>query len=320
MKNGAGAVEFSNLDKLMYLQTGFTKAQVLDYYRRASRHILPHLKDRPITLKRFPDGVEGEYFYEKNAPSFTPKWVETFPIGSRSGKSHINYILINDLSTLLWSANMANLEIHTFLARAPRIDSPTMVVFDLDPGEGADILKSCEVAFLVKELLGRLNLTCLPKVSGSKGIHLHVPLNTPVTYAATKPFAKAVAQLLESEHPDSIVSEMAKAKRRGKVFIDWSQNSEHKSTVAVYSLRAQAERPFVAMPVGWGEIKRALKKAEPSMLFFEAEAALREMQRAGDIFAPVLTLKQKLPKAFLEFEKNPASKSANSGSNGANNR
>lgn len=306
MKKGARAVEFSNLDKLMYPKAGFTKAQVIDYYRRASSHILPHLKDRPITLKRFPDGVEGEYFYEKNAPSFTPKWVDTFPVWSRSGESHINYILINDLSTLLWSANIANLEIHTFLARAPRIDFPTMVAFDLDPGEGADILDSCEVALLVKELLDRLDLKCLPKVSGSKGIHLHVPLNTPVTYAATRPFAKAVAQLLESERPDLIVSEMAKAKRRGKVFIDWSQNSEHKSTVAVYSLRAQADRPFVAIPVGWGEIKRALKKADPSMLFFEPEAALSKMQRAGDIFAPVLTLKQKLPKAFLELAEDRA--------------
>ncbi|MBI4527884.1 MAG: hypothetical protein HY695_29160 [Deltaproteobacteria bacterium] len=295
-------VQLSNLEKLMYPAVGFTKRDVIDYYRRASRYILPHIKDRPVTMKRYPDGVEGEHFYEKDAPSYTPEWVKTFPILRTSGEEHIDYILINDLPTLIWSANMANLEIHSFLARAPKIDSPTMVVFDLDPGEGADILQSCEVAFLLKALLARLNLQCLAKVSGSKGIHIHIPLNSSASYVATQSFAKAIALSLEQEHPNLIVSEMPKRKRKGKVFIDWSQNSDYKSTVAPYSLRAKGERPFVAMPARWDELKRALRKADSALLFFEPEAALVRMKKSGDIFAPVLTLKQELPKAFLRLE------------------
>ena len=297
-------VSLSNLDKVMYPEGGFTKGQVIDYYTRVARYILPHLKDRPITLKRFPDGINGEYFYEKNAPSFTPKWIKTYPIPRISEKSIINYILINDLPTLVWSANMANLEIHPFLAKAPNVDVPTMVVFDLDPGEETTILKSCEAAFLVKAVLDKLKLKSLVKVSGSKGIHLHVPLNTRVTYEMTQSFARSIAQFLERKHPDLIVSEMAKVKRKGKVFVDWSQNSEHKSTVAVYSLRAKGERPFVAMPVTWNELKKAVKKDDASSLFFEPEAALRRLKKTGDLFAPALRPKQRLPKAFLELESN----------------
>jgi bifunctional non-homologous end joining protein LigD len=295
-------VTLSNLDKVMYPEVGFTKGQVIDYYTRVARYILPHLKNRPITMKRFPDGIAGEYFYEKDAPSFTPKWVKIFPIPRSSEKSMINYILINDLPTLVWSANLANLEIHPFLARAPEVAIPTMMVFDLDPGEKASILQSCEVAFLVKALLDKMKLKSLVKVSGSKGIHLHVPLNTRVSYAMTQSLAQSIAQFLEHEHPDLIVSGMAKAKREGKVFIDWSQNSEHKSTVSVYSLRAKSGRPLVAMPVTWSELKRAVKQGDASLLFFEPEAALKRAKKKGDLFAPALKLRQKLPKPFLEFE------------------
>jgi bifunctional non-homologous end joining protein LigD len=298
---GGEELTLSNLDKVMYPANGFTKGQVIDYYTRAARYLLPHLKDRPITLKRFPNGIGGEHFYEKDAPSFTPDWIKTFPIPRTSVTGTINYILINDLPTLVWSANMANLELHPFLAKVPHIEQPTMIVFDLDPGEGADILNSCEAAFLVKKLLDRLGLESFVKVSGSKGIHLHVPLNTNVTYAATQPFAKSIAELLASEHREFIVSEMAKAKRKGRVFVDWSQNSEHKSTVAVYSLRAKAERPFVAMPVTWDELSKALKRRDTSALYFEPEAALERLQKRGDLFAPVLKLKQKLPRPFLEL-------------------
>jgi len=292
----------------MYPEVGFTKGQVIDYYSRAARYILPHLKDRPITMKRFPDGIDGEYFYEKDAPSFTPEWVKTYPVPRTSEKSVINYILINDLPTLVWSSNMANLEIHPFLARVPDLAVPTMMVFDLDPGEKASILQSCEAAFLVKALLDKMQLKSLVKVSGSKGIHLYVPLNTGVTYAMTQSLAQSIAQLLEREHPDLIVSGMAKARRKGKVFIDWSQNSEHKSTVAVYSLRAKGERPFVAMPVTWSELKRAVKKDDASILFFEPEAALKRIKKRGDLFAPALELRQKLPKPFLEFESDTKSR------------
>ena len=275
----------TNLDKVMYPETGFTKGQVIEYYKNIAPYILPHIEDRPITMKRFPNGIAGQHFYEKHAPSHTPPWIKTFQIPRNRKNSFINYILLNDVAALVWSANLANLEIHPFLAKAPHIDQPTMVVFDLDPGDGADILSSCEVAFLLKELLDRLDLESFVKVSGSKGIHLHVPLNTPVTYEATQPFAKSVAQLLENEHPDLVVSEMSKAKRKGKVFVDWSQNSEHKSTVAVYSLRAKV-KPFVAMPVSWDELRKALKKKDAAGLFFEPDAALKRVKKTGDLFAP----------------------------------
>lgn len=293
-------LQFSNLDKVMYPETGFTKGQVIEYYGAAARYILPHLKDRPITLKRFPNGIDGEHFYEKDAPSFTPEWVRTFEIPRTGESSVIRYILINDRPTLLWSANLANLELHPFLARAPHIEMPDGVIFDLDPGEGAGILDSCEVAFLVKDVLDRLHLKSFVKVSGSKGLHLHVPLNTTVTYEATQPFARSIAQLLESEHSDLIVAEMAKTKRKGRVFVDWSQNSEHKSTAAVYSLRA-TKRPYVAMPVSWQELKSALKKDAPDRLFFEPDAAIGRLKKTGDLFAPLLKLEQKLPQPFLDL-------------------
>ncbi|MGH7926195.1 MAG: non-homologous end-joining DNA ligase [Candidatus Binatia bacterium] len=295
-------LELSNLDKVMYPGSEFTKGQVIDYYARVSEHILPHLKNRPITQKRYPDGVKEKHFYEKNAPSFTPDWIETFRVPRTGRSGAINYILINDLPALIWSANMANLEMHPLLAKAPKIQTPAMIVFDLDPGQGVGILDSAQAAFFVKELLDRLHLQSFVKVSGSKGIHLHVPLNTAVTYEAARPFAQSIAQMLETEHPELIVSEMAKAKRHEKVFVDWSQNSEHKSTVAVYSLRAKGDTPFVAMPVTWEELGKALKKGDTSLLFFEPEAALKGLEKTGDLFAPVLELKQKLPQPFLDLQ------------------
>jgi bifunctional non-homologous end joining protein LigD len=301
VKVGNKKLSLSNVDKVLYPETGFTKGQVIDFYSRVAPYILPHIQNRPITLKRYPNGIKGEHFYEKNAPSFTPAWIKTYEIQRSSGESMIKYILINDLPTLVWSANLANLEIHPFLAKAPEISVPTMVVFDLDPGDGASLVQSCEVAFLLRDLLDRLALESLPKVSGSKGIHVHVPLNTQVTYDMTQAFAQSVAQYLASEHPKLIVSEMAKNKRTKKVFIDWSQNSQHKSTVAVYSLRAKAARPFVAMPVSWRELETALNKNDASELFFEAEAALKRLEKIGDLFAPSLRLKQTLPKPFLQF-------------------
>jgi bifunctional non-homologous end joining protein LigD len=301
IKIGGKGLALSNLDKLMYPKAGFTKGQVIDYYSGVSRYLLPHLKNRPITLNRLPDGVEGERFYEKNAPSYTPAWVKTFPISRRSESSVIQYILINDLPTLVWTANLANLEIHPFLARAPRIDWPTMVVFDLDPGDGADILTACEAAFLVKELLDRLSLKSFAKLSGSKGIHVHVPLNTAVSYEASRPFAQSVARMLADEHPDLIVADMPKSKRVGKVLVDWSQNSEHKSTVAVYSLRAHTDGPFVAMPMAWLELQKALKNKDRAGLSIRPEAALGRLKKFGDLFAPLLKLKQNLPGPFMQL-------------------
>jgi bifunctional non-homologous end joining protein LigD len=313
VKIGDKKLSVSNVDKVLYPETGFTKGQVIDFYSRVAPYILPHIENRPITLKRYPNGVRGKHFYEKNAPSFTPAWIKTYRVQRSSSESMINYILINDLPTLVWSANLANLEIHPFLAKAPEISIPTMVVFDLDLGEGASLVQSCEVAFILRDLLDRLALESLLKVSGSKGIHVHVPLNTNVTYEMTQAFAQSVAQYLASEHPKSIVSEMAKHKRKGKVFIDWSQNSEHKSTVAVYSLRAKAERPFVAMPVSWRELETALAKNDASKLFFEPEAALKRLEKIGDLFAPSLRLKQILPKPFLQLNPQVSSDPSDAG-------
>jgi bifunctional non-homologous end joining protein LigD len=307
VKIGNKKLSLSNIDKVLYPETGFTKGHVIDFYSRVAPYILPHIENRPITLKRYPNGINGEHFYEKNAPSFTPSWIKTYPIQRSSLESMINYILINNLPTLVWSANLANLEIHPFLAKAPEISVPTMVVFDLDPGEGASLVQSCQVAFLLRDLLDRLALKSLLKVSGSKGIHVHVPLNTRVTYDMTQAFAQSVAQYLAREHPKLIVSEMAKIKRSGKVFIDWSQNSQHKSTVAVYSLRAKAERPFVAMPVSWDELETVLDKNDASNLFFEPEAALKRLEKTGDLFAPSLRLKQTLPKPFLQLNSETSS-------------
>jgi len=292
-------IALSNREKILY-PSGFTKGQVIDYYVRVSRFILPHLKDRPVTLIRFPDGVGSKHFYEKNSPKFTPEWVRTFPVPRREGGSAIRYILINDLATLVWCANLAALELHSFLHRAPAIESPTAVVFDLDPGEGIDILKCAEVAFLLKESLERLKLESFPKVSGSKGIQLYVPLNTPVTYALTRPFARGLAERLEQQHGDLVVTEMSKRVRKRKVFIDWSQNSDFKTTVAVYSLRAKQDRPYVSLPVKWEELQNALATGKVEPLYFEPEAALKRIEEAGDLFAAVLKHKQKLPDRELQ--------------------
>jgi bifunctional non-homologous end joining protein LigD len=289
------SVKITRPGKVLYPQAHVTKADIIDYYVRASPFILPHLKNRPVTLKRYPDGVTAEAYYEKDAPSFTPKWVETFPVPRRNGGPDINYILINDAATLAWTANIAALELHPFLHRAPAITTPTSVVFDLDPGPGADILTCIEVAFPIKDLFDRLGLELCPKVSGSKGLQVYLPLNTPITYAVTQPFAYSIAQLIERQNPAIAVSDMSKVKRAGKVFIDWSQNADFKTTVGVYSLRAKSERPFVSMPVTWEELQQAFRSRKSQGLYFEPKEALARLEKGGDLFAPLLTLQQVLP-------------------------
>lgn len=303
-------VAVSNPDKVLYPAAGFTKTDVVEYYLRVSRVLLPHLKDRPITLKRYPDGAGRAAFYEKNAPGFAPKWIKTTPVPRAGGGPDINYVLIEDRRTLLWCASMAALELHPFLHRARNLERPTVVVFDLDPGEGADILTCATVAFLMKDVLDRLRLRAFPKVSGSKGIQLSIPLNTPATYDVTQPFAKTLAELLERRHPGLIVADMAKSKRAGKVLIDWSQNAAHKTTVAVYSLRGSRPRPFVSPPVTWDELARALKKKDGEGLHFDPAAALRRVRAVGDLYAPVLTLKQTLPPQFTREIPTPTPKPA----------
>ncbi len=285
----------TRVSKVLYPGARTTKADVIDYYVRVAPFILPYLKNRPVTLKRYPDGVTGEAFWEKDAPSFTPEWVETYPVPRRAGGPDIRYILVQNTATLAWLANAATLELHPFLHCAPEIESPRSIVFDLDPGEGVDLLQCIEVAMEIRTVLDRLGLKVFPKVSGSKGLQLYAPLNQPSSYAVTQPFARSIAQWIERERPHLAVSEMPKAQRVGKVFIDWSQNADYKTTVGVYSLRAKAERPFISMPVTWDELTRALKRKKTDHLYFDPQAALARLEKKGDLFADVLSLKQAVP-------------------------
>jgi bifunctional non-homologous end joining protein LigD len=279
---------------VLWPAAGFTKAGVIDYYARVADAILPHLRDRPLTLKRYPDGVEAQSFYEKRCPKHRPDWVATAPVWSGRNEGDIDYCLCNDRATLIWMAQLAALELHPSLSLADEIERPTVLAFDLDPGEPAGILECCRVGLRLRELLGELDLECVPKTSGSKGLQVYVPLNVGVTYEETKPFAHAVAQTLERAEPDLVVSRMTKKLRKGKVFVDWSQNDQHKTTVAVYSLRAR-ERPTVSTPVEWDEVERAAQEEDPDALRFEASDVLERVEERGELFAPVLELRQELP-------------------------
>jgi bifunctional non-homologous end joining protein LigD len=296
-------ITVSNLEKVLYPGAKFKKGEVINYYVRIADYLLPHLKDRPVTLKRYPDGVRGQFFYEKDAPAFTPEWVQRFSVPRRGRGGEIHYILINDLPTLVWVANTASLELHPFLHRTPQITRPTEIVFDFDPGPGTDVLTCARVAFLVRDVLQELNLESFAKVSGSKGLQVYVPLNTDVTYEVAGPFARTLAQLMEQRHPDLIVSKMSKELRPGKIFIDWSQNSDFKTTIAVYSLRAKSDRPYVSLPVTWDELQSALDRQDAQGLYFEPEQTVQRVQKVGDLFAPVETLKQSLPPDVLGFAK-----------------
>ena len=312
---GRRRIEVSNLDKLLYPGTKFTKAKVIDYYIKVSKYILPHLKNRPITLKRFPEGVFGEAFYEKDAPAFTPTWVKTVPVPRReTAGPDIQYILINDLPTLVWVANLATLEIHPFLHTAARINRPTAVVFDCDPGEGANILDSARVALMLREVLLDLGLDSYVKVSGSKGLQVYVPFNSPVTYEETQPFAEGIAKLLAQREPQLIVWQMPKRLRTKKVFIDWSQNAEYKTTVSVYSLRAKTHRPYVSLPVTWDELSDALKSNDAEALFFTPEEAIKRVESAGDLFKPVLTKVQKFSGELRRYFKQQGAQRSQRGS------
>jgi bifunctional non-homologous end joining protein LigD len=288
-------LSLTNLGKVLYPATGFTKGQVIDYYARIAPALVPQLSGRPLTLKRYPEGVDREYFFEKNATKHRPDWVKTAPIWSEGNDRNINYILADDLPTLIWVANLASIELHPSLSLAKDIMSPTVIAFDLDPGPPANIVQCCQVGLWLRDIFEHFELQSFPKTSGSKGLQIYVPLNTPTTYEVTKPFAHALARLLENEHPDLVVSDMKKQLRVNKVLVDWSQNDEHKTTISVYSLRAR-EHPTVSTPVNWEEVERALKKKDASLLVFEAPQVLERLQKMGDLFEPVLTLKQKLPK------------------------
>jgi bifunctional non-homologous end joining protein LigD len=285
----------SNLNKVLYPKAGFTKGQVIDYYIQIAPALLPHLEDRPLTMKRYPDGVEGEFFYEKNCPSHRPKWVQTTKVWSEGNQRIMHYCLANDLPTLVWTSNLADLELHTSLSRKEKIERPTMMVFDLDPGAPVNIVQCCQVGLWLRDLLAKMKLKSWAKTSGSKGLQVYVPLNTPVTYDDTKGVSRSLAQYLEHEHPDLVTSNMSKAVRKGKVFVDWSQNDEHKTTICVYSLRAK-EEPTVSTPVTWNEVDSCLKRKNPDLLKFRSDQVLARVEKQGDLFEPIEKLKQKLPK------------------------
>jgi bifunctional non-homologous end joining protein LigD len=275
-------------DRVLFPETGFTRNDAVEYYREVSRYLLPHLKNRPISFKRYPDTIRGESFWEKDAPSFTPAWVKRVAVARRTRESDIEYIVVNNVKTLTWVASVGGIEIHPFLHRAPRLERATEVVFDLDPGTGATIADCCRVALILRQALDAIRLKSFPKVSGSKGLQVYVPLNSDAGHDTTEPFARLVADEIARKYPKLVVSKMAKQLRAKKVFIDWSQNAGYKTTVSVYSLRAKQERPYVSMPMRWSEIETQ------KTLYFEPEEALRRVERVGDLFEPVLKLRQHL--------------------------
>jgi bifunctional non-homologous end joining protein LigD len=282
-------LKITNWDKVLYPQAGFAKGDLIAYYARVADAVLPHLRDRPLTLKRYPNGVEAKHFYEKNSPTHRPEWVQTTRIGG------IDYTLAQDRPTLIWLANLADVELHTSLALGRAPERPTMLVFDLDPGPPAGIVECCEVALVLRGLFEQLGLLSVVKTSGSKGMQVYVPLGGPTAYEDTKPFARRIAELLEQRMPELVVSRMTKRLRAGKVLVDWSQNDAHKTTVTVYSARAR-ERPTVSTPVAWDEVERCRADAESELLSFETDDVLARVADQGDLFAELLSAKQSLPR------------------------
>ncbi len=279
-------VVLSNLDKVLYPEVGFTKGQVLDYYTRIAPVLLPHLAERALTRKRYPDGVTGPVFFEKNAPRGTPEWVRTQNLpspGSSKNRETIDYVIVADLATLVWTANLASLELHTHMWRVDR-DGPDLVVFDLDPGVPATVVQCCEVARLLRPMLEADGLSPVAKTSGNKGLQVYARADGFTSSEQTSAYAKSLAQRLEAEHPNLVVHRMTKSLRPGKVLVDWSQNSAAKTTVSVYSLRALG-RPTVSTPVTWDEVEAC---TSPADLVFTSDDVLARVERHGDLFAPLL--------------------------------
>ena len=283
-------LSLSNLTKVLYPEVPFTKAEVIDYYARIAPVLVPHVAERCMTLRRWPDGVEGQSFFNKRCPSHRPDWVGV-SIGPGDRDGDINYCRIDEPATLVWTANLAAIELHAPMAKADDLDSPTIAVFDLDPGPPAAMAACCQVALDLREILESVDLEAFPKTSGSKGLQVYVPLNRPHTHDHASSFALAAGQLLARRLPDLVLVEMTRSLRTGKVFVDWSQNSHHKTTIAVYSLRA-GPRPTVSTPLSWDEVAAG---AEGEPLSFEADEVLARVAEHGDLFAPVAHLEQQLP-------------------------
>jgi bifunctional non-homologous end joining protein LigD len=290
-------LKLTNLDKVLYPKAGFSKGEVVDYYAKVAPAMVPHLAGRAVTLRRFPEGVDDTdaAFFEKRCPKHRPDWVKTATVEAGPHAGDIDFCVCEDRPTLVWMAQLAAIELHPSLSLAKEPNRPTVLAFDLDPGPPADVLDCCAVALRLGELFGHFGVESFPKTSGSKGLQVYVPLNDDaVSYEETKPLARAIAQLLEKQTPGEVVSKMKKVERKGKVFVDWSQNHRRKTTIAVYSLRAR-ERPTVSTPVTWDEVERAVAKEDAGSLVFEASDVLKRIEQHGDLFAPVLELKQKLP-------------------------
>ncbi|MGA3213265.1 MAG: non-homologous end-joining DNA ligase [Terriglobales bacterium] len=287
-------LKLTNLGKVLYPHGRFTKAQVIDYYVRVAPVLLPHLSGRPLTMKRYPGGADQGFFYEKNCPAHRPEWVQTARVWSEGNQRWMDYCMIQDLPTLVWAANLASLELHTSLSLARDMKQPSTIVFDLDPGAPANIVECCQVGLWLRDSVARFKLEAFPKTSGSKGLQVYIPLNSPAAYEKSKSFAHELARLLEGIHPELVVSDMKKSARKGKVLIDWSQNDQHKTTVSVYSLRAK-EVPTVSTPVSWEEVAECWQKKNTEMLVFTADQVLARVEKFGDLFEPVLRLTQHLP-------------------------
>jgi bifunctional non-homologous end joining protein LigD len=282
------SLKLTNWDKILYPQAGFSKGDLIAYYTRIAPVLLPHLEGRLLTLKRYPNGVESEYFYEKNAPSHRPEWVRTARMGQ------IDYVVVEERAALVWLGNLADIELHTSLALADDVQRPTMVVFDLDPGPPAGLVECSEVALVLRGLFEQLGLQTVAKTSGSKGMQVYLPLNTATSYERTKLFARQVAELLEQRLPELVVSRMTKQLRPGKVLVDWSQNDRNKTTVNAYSVRAR-ERPTVSAPVDWEEIETCRRSGDASALTFDTVDVLTRVQELGDLFGPAVSVAQELP-------------------------
>jgi bifunctional non-homologous end joining protein LigD len=290
---GGRRLQIRNLDRVVFPQAGTTKGELLDYYIRIADTMLPHLHDRLLHMHRYPEGVEGPRFWQKGCPEHRPGWIPIAPVWSRDKRANIDYCVVNELAALLWAVNIGSIELHTSLHLRHDLHRPTVIAFDLDPGEGAGLLECCEVALRLRELFASLELRSFAKTSGSKGLQVYLPLNGDVSYAETKPVSRAVAELLEAERPDAVVSGMARKLRAGKVLVDWRQNTEHKSMVCAYSVRAK-RRPTVSTPLMWREVEEALDRADEGLLVFEMGAVLERVREHRDVFGEVLTIRQRL--------------------------
>jgi bifunctional non-homologous end joining protein LigD len=290
-------LKLSNLDKVLYPKTGFTKGEMVDYYAKVAPALVPHLSGRAVTLRRFPEGVEDldAAFYEKRCPKHRPKWVKTAKVEAGPRAGVIEFCVCDSLPTLVWMAQLAAIELHPSLSKSRAPKRPTSLVFDLDPGPPADVVDCSRVALRLREILTQLDLECFVKTSGSKGMQLYVPLNTKISYEQTRPFGQALGQIVANQDPENILAKMGKkTDRSGKVLIDWYQNNERKTTISVYSLRAR-ERPTCSTPITWDEVEQAAESGDGSHLVFETSDVLERIEKHGDLFAPVLELEQGLP-------------------------